>query len=799
MIRIFYLLLFAILFSSNLYSKDLDCADCHDDVHIKGVHQDVLDCTDCHDDVVDESHSETGAKKVQCISCHDEKYLTTEKSDIHHRLKNIVKSPPTCVSCHGKHSIVSPSKYKNPTKRICSKCHTKDRVVFPSKYHIKQKPAKDCYECHDKEEYEPIVVKSIHSNLTCVDCHGYVSENIEEHQDSLKPNQVSNCYACHDDIAKIHKESVHGISLAEGMEDAAKCWDCHGSHDIKDVKADDSRVNDKNIGQTCGACHDDPDFEKKHKMSFKFPEKTYSKSIHGLLNIAGDKNSASCVSCHGVHDIKNRVQVGSQISPINLPHTCAKCHSEVVAEYKNSIHWIRVQRGIKEAPVCNDCHSEHSIAEINDKDKKKNLLRMQENTCIRCHADKTMNKKFGESGKQVAQYLNSYHGLASLRGGNNNAALCIDCHGVHSIWPKSNPASSVNENNVTHTCRKCHKNATEVFAKSYSHESESKQAQKVENLVTTIYFWLIIVVIGGMIGHNFIIFAYELRRKRRKEKNVISLPRFTKNEVVQHLLLLTSFLILALTGFALKYPTSFWAKGLFNLGMTETVRQLIHRISAVVMITLSIYHVGYLLLTPRGRDVLKEMLPKFDDLKGVADNLMFYLRLTKKHPRFNQYDYAEKAEYWALIWGTFVMGATGFILWFPTTVGNWAPIWLIKVSEIIHFYEAILASLAILVWHWFFVIYHPKEYPMSFTWIDGKMSMEKYRHHHENSFRRILLEWHDYNVNKKDKNKLGNYTKLIMSTLEKNGFDPEEILQNELNNDPELRVWFENEISKEKD
>ena len=85
---------------------------------------------------------------------------------------------------------------------------------------------------------------------------------------------------------------------------------------------------------TCSACHDDPDFEEKHKMSFKFPGKTYSKSIHGKLNVSGEKNAASCISCHGSHDIKNRVQVGSQISPINLPNTCEECHSEVVAEYK---------------------------------------------------------------------------------------------------------------------------------------------------------------------------------------------------------------------------------------------------------------------------------------------------------------------------------------------------------------------------------------------------------------------------------------------------------------------------------
>ncbi len=135
---------------------------------------------------------------------------------------------------------------------------------------------------------------------------------------------------------------------------------------------------------------------------------------------------------------------------------------------------------------------------------------------------------------------------------------------------------------------------------------------------------------------------------------------------------------MAITGFALKYPNSFWAEGLRTFGMSEPVRQWVHRASAVIMIVLSLYHVAYLLFTARGRDVLKEMFPTFKDITDVRDNLMYYLRISNKSPQFNQYDYAEKAEYWALIWGTFVMAATGLVLWFPTMVGDWAPVWLIK-------------------------------------------------------------------------------------------------------------------------
>lgn len=791
--RTLFLLLLSLLFISNLYAQDIDCSDCHE-VEIKGVHLDAIECADCHSDIVNEDHQDNGAEEVECQNCHDE-YDASVKNDIHHKLKKNIKGKPTCKSCHGKHSIVAPAKFKNPTKQYCGKCHPNGNILIANSYHSTSINQETCFDCHDSEDYDPMLSASVHSPLTCVDCHGYVARNLETHEDGLALSNKANCYACHNDVSKLHAESIHGLTLAGGENDAAMCWNCHGSHHILASSDSTSTTNPKNIGITCGTCHDDPEFENKFHMSVKLPGKMYSESVHGKLVMGGDKEAANCSSCHGFHTIKNRVQQGSQISSINIPNTCGQCHSEIVEEYKNSVHWIMANKGIKEAPVCNDCHNEHNIEEVNSGDKKEHRLQMQQNTCISCHDNDQMNNKFGLSGTQVSQYLNSYHGLAAYRGG-DKVAFCVDCHGVHSILPKKNIESTVHKSNVLETCQKCHANATETFALSYSHETESEEARIVEDVIRNIYFWLIIVVIGGMAIHNLIIFLFELRRKRRKEKNVITIPRFTRNEIIQHFLLLTSFIILAITGFALKYPNSFWSEGLLSLGMTEVVRSVTHRVAAVIMTVLSLYHLFYLLFTARGRNVLIEMIPTFRDMRDVVDNMLYYLHLKKKHPHFNQYDYAEKAEYWALIWGTFVMGATGLILWFPTIVDTWAPVWMIKVSEIIHFYEAILATLAILVWHWFFVLIHPKEYPMSFTWIDGKMSIGHYRDHHENHFRKLLLEWHEYKTNSIEKKRLSNFTQLFIKTVEDNGNDPDEVLQNELNNDPELFVWFESVTSK---
>jgi len=815
----FILYIFIFAFTSLLFGQNSECIDCHSDKELteqrgnqeislfvknsdfqNSVHGD-LQCVDCHVgfDAENIPHRDgVDIYKVNCTSCH-EKYSILIKNDVHNRLKlQSNKKKPDCETCHDYHYVQDPLKIKNKSVYYCSSCHS-DTKRAEGFHQLKTVSDETCADCHDEvEDVRKNLEKSIHSELACSDCHQYVAQNLEAHEDYPEISKEANCGICHAGIAKEHHESVHGFFLSEGVEEAANCTDCHGSHEIISVKDESSPVNEKNVANTCGSCHDDPEFIKKFDLSSLPPEKTYLHSIHGEMFVSGEKDAPNCTTCHGVHNIKNRVQPNSKISSINIPNTCARCHAEIVEEYKSSIHWKQVKRGIKEAPVCVDCHSEHNIQNPNAGDLRKNEEVLQNETCITCHSDSKIAKRFGKEGGEVEAYLNSYHGLAVTRG-DERAALCFDCHGVHAIQPRKDSLSTINPANVTKTCQKCHTNATEGFSKSYSHKTALKDARVVENVVQTVYFWLIITVIGGMFIHNLIIFIFEIRKRRKKEKNVVGLPRFTKNEVVQHLLLLTSFITLAITGFALRFPYSFWAEGLLSIGMTEPIRQLVHRTAAVIMMATGIYHVIYLLVTPRGRDVLYELLPRFDDLKQAIDNIMYYLHLTKTPPKFGQYDYAEKAEYWALIWGTFVMGLTGFFLWFPTTVGDWAPVWLIKVSEIVHFYEAILASLAILGWHWFFVMFHPKEYPMSFTWIDGKMPLHHYREHHEKQFRKMMLEYYQYKSNEHKKSKLSNYTNLFINTLEKSGITIDEIFASELNRDPELRVWLDEELTKTKE
>lgn len=800
------LLLLITFLAPTLLAQD-DCLVCHEDNSLtyersgrevslfvngarysESVHG-IFGCADCHTgfDGEDIPHKEgTDIYKVDCADCHDEIFSIVQ-NDVHHRLKERVKNPPECIDCHGYHYVKSPEDSPNKARDYCSDCHETKVLMRP--FHTLQPVGDDqCSTCHDTEDFRPQLSQSVHQDLICNDCHSAIGSKLDEHPDNFERVETASCFVCHSDIADEHKESIHGISLDKGIEEAATCWDCHGSHEITSVENPESPVHEDNLAQTCGTCHDDPEFAKKFGLITARSGLRFEDSFHYTLMEQGVEMDMNCSTCHGVHDIKNRIQPGSTISAYSLNETCAQCHADVVHEYENSIHWIGAQKGLRVAPICSDCHSEHSSRAKDLADGTYSVKQFQEEICISCHQDPILTSRLGLSQAEAYSYQDSYHGLAVQRN-DPNAAYCIDCHNVHDILPQSHPESAVSKENVRETCQKCHPNATQVFSESYSHITQNEKAQKVESVVTTFYFWLIVIIIGGMVVHNILIYFVEVKKRKELEREEIVIPRFTTNEIIQHILLFTSFIILAITGFALKFPNSWWADGLYQLGMTETLRQWIHRVSAVIMMGLGIYHIGYLFATRRGRDVLANLVPRFDDAKEAVQNMLYYLRLRKHPPEFNKFDYTEKAEYWALVWGTIVMGVTGLILWFPTMVGDWAPLWLIKVSETIHYYEAILASLAIIVWHWFFVIFRPSEYPMSFVWVDGKMSLHRYRHHHEKHFKKITLEWMQVKEGQKNLDEVSHSTQLFLETMKKHGADPDEVMSEEMEKDPQLRNW----------
>jgi cytochrome b subunit of formate dehydrogenase len=224
--------------------------------------------------------------------------------------------------------------------------------------------------------------------------------------------------------------------------------------------------------------------------------------------------------------------------------------------------------------------------------------------------------------------------------------------------------------------------------------------------------------------HNVLVFRKKLLLHRIAQPRILF--RMTLAQRAQHLTLLISFFTLVLTGFALRYPSSWLAFVFIN----EHVRSLIHRIAGVVLIAVSMFHVWYIITNPDGRQLIKDMLPDWKDITNIREAMLYYLGFRDHRPMFRRFSYAEKAEYWALVWGMFVMSTTGVMAWCKGFVGQRVPGWWVDVAITIHWYEAVLATLAIIVWHIYAVIFDPDAYPMNWAWFDGRMSIEHYEHEH---------------------------------------------------------------------
>lgn len=209
---------------------------------------------------------------------------------------------------------------------------------------------------------------------------------------------------------------------------------------------------------------------------------------------------------------------------------------------------------------------------------------------------------------------------------------------------------------------------------------------------------------------------------------------------VAHGLTVVSFTVLAVTGFALKFPEAWWAQPLLAWEGQIAFRGLVHRVAGVALLLALAYHAVHLFLSKRDRSMLRRMVPRLDDLRQALQMIRFNLGLTKTAPRFGVFSYAEKAEYWAYLWGTFLMALTGFLLWFDDFSLRHFPKWVSDAATAAHYYEAILATGAIVVWHFYMVIFDPDVYPMERAWLTGRVSAGHLRRWRP-AYYRALTRW----------------------------------------------------------
>jgi cytochrome b subunit of formate dehydrogenase len=208
--------------------------------------------------------------------------------------------------------------------------------------------------------------------------------------------------------------------------------------------------------------------------------------------------------------------------------------------------------------------------------------------------------------------------------------------------------------------------------------------------------------------------------------------RMTLNERIQHINLAINFTLLVITGFALSYSTAFWVSPITDVPAGMTMRGFLHRLCGVATVFLGGYHMLYCTFTERGRGIIKGMIPGLQDAKDLLETLKnnFFINRPAKELKMPRFNFREKLEYLGLIWGTLVMTVTGFILWFEVEWLKFFPKWTFDVARTIHFYEAVLATLTIIVWHFYSVIFNPDIYPMSWAWITGDLTEHEMKEEH---------------------------------------------------------------------
>jgi cytochrome b subunit of formate dehydrogenase len=571
---------------------------------------------------------------------------------------------------------------------------------------------------------------SVHAGLDCTMCHA----DVKAYPHEPAPARVD-CGSCHSDAVAAHQNGVHAKALAAGNRNAATCLSCHGvPHGILPSSDPKSKTYRTTIPATCGSCHSQKFVMEGSGVSSQ-PIFSYAESVHGKAVAKGSMKAAVCTDCHDHHEILTPREQHSPINKFNIPMTCGKCHEGVRAQFMTSIHGKAIAKGNSQAPVCTDCHGIHNIKPHIDPNSSVASQQIARTTCGQCHGGVKLTQELGIPAGRLKSYEDSYHGLAQ-RVGSKIAANCASCHGVHNILPSSDPKSPTNKANLAKTCGKCHEGAGSKFAIGKVHVQDGDgvgtaalggdgTGETIIHWVKRVYIVLIVLTIGFMLFHNFLVWFRKALAKRRNPNRVIE--RMNLNQRIQHVVLMVSFTILVLSGFALAYPESHLA---WIVGSSESARSIVHRVAGAIMLLLGAYHVIYMVATREGRQGIKDFWFRWKDASDLIGNLKYYSGLSKTKPMIARFGYPEKLEYWAMIWGTIVMGVTGLMLWFKVGVSQMLQRWWVDVAGAIHFWEAVLATLAIVVWHFYHVIFDPDVYPVSWTALDGKVSEEEYRHEH---------------------------------------------------------------------
>jgi len=570
----------------------------------------------------------------------------------------------------------------------------------------------DCAECHEDVEFS----SAAHPDLICLDCHTNVST--EHDGNDLEPlTNENSCAECHGKVLRSLRRSAH--------DEDVLCIDCHnGPHEVHLVDELASAVSPVNQIKQCGACHDTP----------ASLIDGYLTSEHGrALLLSGLIDAPSCSDCHGDHRILKISNNGAPAAHENSPEMCGTCHLLLLDKWKNqSAHGQHWQAG-EEGPVCIDCHASHEIA---DPTTAASRLSSADN-CGGCHDE------------YLTTFRDSFHGKANDLG-LVSGATCADCHTPHANLAADNPSSSVNSANLVATCSQCHDDVTDSFVSYDPHNDPTNPDDNYVVYIVWIFMTGLLIGVFAFFGvHDVLWLQRSLVGTLRGEfdekfdKTGQYVRRFTKLNSRMHVVIILTFLLLAMTGLPLKFHAAPWAQTLINLlGGIDSAR-FIHRFAALGTFGYMGLHLGHLFIRwtiNKERGLLwgpNSMVPQPRDLRDFAANIRYFLYLGERPPG-DRWTYFEKFDYLAVFWGVMIIGLSGLMLWLPGLFTSFMPGWALNAAYVIHSDEALLATGFIFVFHFFHTHLRPESFPMDLVVFLGKMPLQQFKSERPLEYQRML-------------------------------------------------------------
>ena len=539
---------------------------------------------------------------------------------------------------------------------------------------------------------------------------------------AIPREDVEACMACHsadvDGARAVNHAGLKGSAHKELV-----CQDCHSS--ITAAPHTPAMVKEK---ASCGACHND--------AAEAFRKSTHSREDY----VPGDH--PTCIFCHGSGD-PHAITAGSKWTRQQKVQVCTQCHEQrermgrykvdpdAVASYKESFHGKALLRfNDLRVAICTDCHLHHDVLSPSH----------PASTTHRNNAAKTCSQQGCHPGARVN---------FAMSGANHLRLKVKDTPALY--WEEFFFRALTTVTILLLLAGVALDLRREVFG-----QGRPPRAGRLVGALISLSFLFVVIALtlsvlgaggvkwtamaaAGLIG---LAVVFHLFRPRKRDEAVPQkrYQRFTLAQRIQHGLLALSFTLLVLTGMPLRFPEVEWLRAL-NLAMGGLpVSRLVHRGAALVMIFTWIWHTVYLLYRwKQAGFTLKSMtmLPTRKDLADVLDTARYYLGLTAEEPKFDRFQFREKFDYFAVYWGMPIMVLSGLVLWFPIYFGNLLPEVGLSAALIAHSDEAVLAFLAIVLWHFYNTHFNPDSFPMSGVFLTGTMTREEMEREHPLELERL--------------------------------------------------------------